>query len=47
MNTDERVLDTPDPMLQESLVAENEPDMMDAEQTWPTEEEMDNFGIFF
>ena len=26
--------------IQESLVTENEPDGMDAEQTWPTEEEM-------
>ena len=26
--------------FKESLVTENEPDGMDAEQTWPTEEEM-------
>lgn len=27
--------------FQESLVAENEPDFMANEQTWPTEEELD------
>ena len=30
----------PSPQLQDDLVAENEPDMMDGEQTWPTEEEL-------
>ncbi|XP_033337564.2 tsr1 ribosome assembly factor [Megalopta genalis] len=35
-----RVLDRADPKKQESLEAENIPDPMDAEQTWPTEEEM-------
>ncbi|KAJ3080894.1 hypothetical protein HK102_002740 [Quaeritorhiza haematococci] len=34
------VLAVPDPELQESLVTENEPDPMDGEQTWPTEEEL-------
>ena len=34
------VLAVADPAHQESLVTENEPDGMDAEQTWPTEEEM-------
>lgn len=27
-------------LLQESLDSENVPDLMDAEQTWPTEEDM-------
>lgn len=32
---------------QESLIAENEPDPMDGEQTWPTEEELRNAeGVF-
>ena len=35
-----RVLDVADPKKQESLQSENEPDPMDAEQTWPTEEEL-------
>jgi len=35
-----RTLETCDPVNQESLVSENVPDLMDAEQTWPTEEEM-------
>ncbi|XP_045493306.1 pre-rRNA-processing protein TSR1 homolog [Colias croceus] len=35
------ILQTADPAKQESLVAENVPDPMDAEQTWPTEEEID------
>ncbi|TPX51272.1 hypothetical protein SeLEV6574_g00367 [Synchytrium endobioticum] len=34
------VLDQPDPALQESLVAVNEPDPLAAEQTWPTDEEI-------
>ncbi|XP_072940361.1 pre-rRNA-processing protein TSR1 homolog [Epargyreus clarus] len=34
------VLQVPDPVKQESLQAENIPDDMDAEQTWPTEEEI-------
>jgi len=38
--TSTSVLATADPSIQESLVTENEPDGMDAEQTWPTEEEM-------
>ncbi|XP_038210900.1 pre-rRNA-processing protein TSR1 homolog [Zerene cesonia] len=35
------ILQTADPAKQESLVAENVPDPMDAEQTWPTEEEIE------
>lgn len=34
------VLQVADPAKQESLVSENVPDPMDAEQTWPTEEEI-------
>lgn len=34
------VLQVADPGKQESLVAENVPDPMDAEQTWPTEDEI-------
>ncbi|KAJ3215373.1 hypothetical protein HDU67_000529 [Dinochytrium kinnereticum] len=34
------ILDQPDPELQESLISENEPDPLDGEQTWPTEEEL-------
>ncbi|KAI9341547.1 hypothetical protein DFJ73DRAFT_843633 [Zopfochytrium polystomum] len=33
-------LQFPHPELQDSLVAENEPDPMDGEQTWPTDEEI-------
>ena len=36
----ETVLAVADPAVQETLVTENEPDGMDAEQTWPTEEEL-------
>ncbi|KAI7872517.1 hypothetical protein BDF14DRAFT_1754280 [Spinellus fusiger] len=39
MQTDAAVLDTPTGE-QDDLVAENEPDFMDNEQTWPTEEEL-------
>ncbi|XP_033213769.1 pre-rRNA-processing protein TSR1 homolog [Belonocnema kinseyi] len=35
-----KILQTADPSKQESLQAENMPDPMDAEQTWPTEEEL-------
>lgn len=35
-----RVLEKCDPSKQESLVSENEVDPMDAEQTWPTKEEL-------
>ncbi len=35
-----RILDTADHRLQTSLQTENEPDPMDAEQTWPTEDEL-------
>ncbi|XP_017880075.1 pre-rRNA-processing protein TSR1 homolog [Ceratina calcarata] len=35
-----RVLERADPNKQESLESENVPDPMDAEQTWPTEEEL-------
>jgi len=37
---DVQVLAVPDEERLESLVTENEPDGMDAEQTWPTEEEL-------
>lgn len=43
MDTDEtviRLLEKCDPSKQETLESENIPDPMDAEQTWPTEEEM-------
>ncbi|KAI8885076.1 DUF663-domain-containing protein [Backusella circina FSU 941] len=40
MQEDSNLLDTPKPDEQDDLVAENEPDFMDNEQTWPTEEEM-------
>ncbi|TPX71823.1 hypothetical protein SpCBS45565_g00888 [Spizellomyces sp. 'palustris'] len=40
MATDARILETPEPELQESLVTENEPDPMEGEQTWPTAEEL-------
>lgn len=35
-----RVLERSDPAKQESLISENEVDPMDAEQTWPTKEEL-------
>ncbi|XP_031846369.1 tsr1 ribosome assembly factor [Nomia melanderi] len=35
-----RVLERADPKKQESLDSENAPDPMDAEQTWPTEQEL-------
>ncbi|KOC67732.1 Pre-rRNA-processing protein TSR1 like protein [Habropoda laboriosa] len=35
-----RILERADPKKQESLESENIPDPMDAEQTWPTEEEL-------
>nr|CAD7567990.1 unnamed protein product [Timema californicum] len=45
METDDsdttRVLATADPRIQESLQSENSPDPMEGEQTWPTEEELD------
>ncbi|KAJ9083043.1 ribosome biogenesis protein tsr1, variant 2 [Entomophthora muscae] len=34
------VLDIPTPELQDTLVCENIPDVMEGEQTWPTEEEL-------
>ncbi|KAK3916328.1 Pre-rRNA-processing protein TSR1-like protein [Frankliniella fusca] len=40
MEEDNKVLEVADPMKQESLESENIPDPMDAEQTWPTEEEI-------
>ncbi|CAO3610265.1 unnamed protein product [Cunninghamella echinulata] len=40
MDEDSTLLDTPVPDEQDDLVAENEPDYMDNEQTWPTEEEL-------
>lgn len=38
---DVRVLEQADPALQESLQSENVPGEMEGEQTWPTEEEME------
>ncbi|KAI8356181.1 hypothetical protein BD560DRAFT_335645 [Blakeslea trispora] len=40
MQEDNQVIDTPQPEEQDDLVAENEPDFMENEQTWPTEEEL-------
>jgi pre-rRNA-processing protein TSR1 len=40
MQEDSNVLDMPDPEEQDDLVSENEPDFMENEQTWPTEEEL-------
>lgn len=40
MDEDDQVLDTPNAEEQDDLLAENEPDFMDNEQTWPTEEEL-------
>jgi pre-rRNA-processing protein TSR1 len=40
MQEDSAVLDIPDPEEQDDLVSENEPDFMENEQTWPTEEEL-------
>lgn len=39
------VMQKADPAKQESLVSENVPDPMDAEQTWPTEEEIEQANI--
>jgi len=38
----DRLLESADPKKQESLISENVPDPMDAEQTWPTAEEMED-----
>ncbi|RIA99286.1 hypothetical protein C1645_684977 [Glomus cerebriforme] len=35
-----QILHVADPELQDSLISENEPNFMENEQTWPTEEEM-------
>lgn len=40
MDEDVKVLARADPALQQSLQSEVEPDAMDGEQTWPTEEEL-------
>ncbi|KAG2182628.1 hypothetical protein INT44_005607 [Umbelopsis vinacea] len=40
MQEDSAVLDIPNPEEQDDLVSENEPDFMENEQTWPTEEEL-------
>ncbi|KAI9473689.1 MAG: hypothetical protein EXX96DRAFT_621326 [Benjaminiella poitrasii] len=40
MQEDNDVVDTPNPEEQDDLIAENEPDYMNNEQTWPTEEEL-------
>ncbi|KAH9632523.1 hypothetical protein HF086_004538 [Spodoptera exigua] len=39
------VLQVADPAKQESLVSENVPNPMDAEQTWPTEEEIEQSNL--
>lgn len=36
-----KILEKADPAKQESLESENIPDLMDAEQTWPTNEEIE------
>lgn len=36
-----RLLEKADPLRQETLVSENVPDPMNAEQTWPTNEEIE------
>ncbi|KAG9298908.1 hypothetical protein G9A89_015930 [Geosiphon pyriformis] len=41
MVIDPEVLDVPNPDQMESLIAENEPDFMANEQTWPTQEELE------
>ncbi|KAH0564049.1 pre-rRNA-processing protein TSR1 homolog [Cotesia glomerata] len=41
INQEVTVLERADPALQESLESENTPDPMDAEQTWPTAEELE------
>ncbi|KAI7898168.1 uncharacterized protein BX663DRAFT_525916 [Cokeromyces recurvatus] len=40
MQEDIDVIDTPNSEEQDDLIAENEPDFMNNEQTWPTEEEL-------
>merc|ERR1719412_3288858 len=40
INMTETSVVTPNEELQDDLVTENQPDMLDAEQTWPTEEEL-------
>lgn len=35
------VIGVADPGKQENLISENVPDLMDAEQTWPTEEDIE------
>ena len=40
-----RPLAIPDPEFQEKLIFENEPDIMEGEQTWPTEEELREAAI--
>lgn len=44
MNEDVKTIAVVDPSKQESLVTEAEIDPMDAEQTWPTEEEIQQAG---
>lgn len=36
-----KILEKADPSKQELLISENIPDPMDAEQTWPTKEEIE------
>jgi pre-rRNA-processing protein TSR1 len=40
MDEDVRRIDKASPALQESLQSEVEPDPMEGEQTWPTEDEL-------
>ena len=40
INMTETTVVTPNEELQDDLVAENQPDMLDAEQTWPTDDEL-------
>ncbi|KAI7882788.1 uncharacterized protein EV154DRAFT_471218 [Mucor mucedo] len=40
MDEDANVIDTPKPEEQDDLISENVPDLMENEQTWPTEEEL-------
>ncbi|GAA5809732.1 hypothetical protein MFLAVUS_003145 [Mucor flavus] len=40
MDEDAKVIDTPKPDEQDDLISENVPDLMENEQTWPTEEEL-------
>ncbi|CAG8502809.1 9787_t:CDS:10 [Acaulospora morrowiae] len=43
MAKDIQILEVPNPGEQDSLIAENEPNLMESDQTWPTEEEMSGY----